>query len=164
MINLLFTLLTLAAGIFWGSTGVFVSKKNLTAIKAVFACFGMYFLLLICCLTGAICEERVNPNHWFKFMPLVTTCIILLYGIFLGILFSLKKDIKQEFKKENKTHWITVICSVALIKIPLVLWVIISAITEWNCWNSLVVSIIIGMTVTAVLWILLQFIRLLKFA
>lgn len=161
--NLIYTLLTLAAAILLGSAGVFLAKKKLSNISTTFAWFIMWFLLLICCLIGAICEEQVNGTHILTFLPWLTTGIILIYGIILGICISFIPEVRKELKKNKKIEWITLSCITVLTILPIILWGILMFFSSWNCWNDLCISIVLGITLASALWLCLNFAWILKY-
>lgn len=150
--NLLLTLLTLAGGIFIGSAGVFLSRKKMSNIQNVFAWFGLLILLFAVGTIGILCEEKVNTSHIFPFISEITTTIIIVYGIMLGIILLLSRDLKKEIEEGKKIQWLTIAASLGFTKLPLILWIILSA-SYFTCWNTLTIAIILGFTITTVLYI-----------
>lgn len=156
MMNLLLTLLTLAGGIFIGSAGVFLSRKKMSNIQNVFAWFGLLILLFAVGTIGILCEEKINFSRVFPFLSEITTAIIIVYGIILGIIISLRGDIEKEIKKGKKSDWQTILGGLGFAKFPLIIWIVL-CFAPLSCWNALAFAIMLGFTLTTVLYIVFGF-------
>jgi len=162
MMNFIFTLVTLAMGILFGSAGASLSKKRMSRAKTTFAWLGMLPLLCFCCIIAAWCEEHVNTNL-FNFIAWIPTVLILIYGTILGVYGSFIPELKKELKEVKKIEWITLACINILTILPAILWIIMGILSPWNCWNSLAIGVALSLTLTTALWIFFHFAWILKY-
>ena len=164
MINLVFTLLALAAGILLGSAGVFLFTKKLSDIQTVFAGLAMMLLLCIFSAFALWCEEMSgNPHSLVPWFDSISTAIILSFGIYLAIVFHSRKEIKKALKEWKKRDWIAVASATLLAKLPLIIWIVMSLLSDHTCWVALAVAIGISITTVIVFYVLLNFAWVLKY-
>ena len=164
MINLVFTLLALAAGVLLGSAGVFLFTKKLSDTQTVFAGLAMMLLLWICGAFALWCEEMSgNPHSLIPWFDIISTAMILLFGIYLAIVFHSRKEIKKELKEWKKRDWISIAAATLLAKLSLIIWIVMSLLSDHTCWASLVAAIGISLIAVTVFYISLNFTWVLKY-
>ena len=164
MINFIYTLLTLAAGILLGSAGVFLFTKKLSDIQTVFAGLGMMLLLCICGAFALWCEEMSgNPHSLIPWFDIISTAIILFFGVYLAMVLHSQAEIKKALKEWKKRDWISIAAATLLAKLPLIIWIVMSLLSDHTCWVALAVAIGISITTVTVFYFLLNFAWILKY-
>ncbi len=122
MINIIYTLLTIAAGMLLGVAGVFLSRKRMSPIKIVFSCLGMMFLLWGCGTIGILCQQKICHTDNLDWFDIIAVAVVILFGFIAGEFTALIPLIRQEIKQGEKLDWRIMIYSCALIVTPLALW------------------------------------------
>lgn len=163
MINFIYTLLTLAAGILLGSAGVFLLRKNLNRFLKT-----LLWIAVICPATVAgiafsiWCENQVHPHSLSSILSAIVAVAIYAYGIFLSITIHFRNEVKEALKDAKKIEWITAACTRLLQQLPTVLWVVL-LLDMWDCYSTMATAIGISIIALIVLWFLFHFAWWLKY-
>ena len=155
MMNLIFTLLTIAGGMLLGSAGVFLSRKRMSPIKIVFSGFGMMFLLCGCGIIGILCQQKICHTDNLDWFDIITVAIVILFGFIGGAFVALLPQIKKEIRQDKKLDWRVIIYACAFIITPLTMWgYALYHGSVFSTLNLLSVMVICGFTIISIIFII----------
>ena len=154
MINLIYTLLTIAAGMLLGVAGVFLSRKRMSPIKIVFSCLGMMFLLWGCGTIGILCQQKICHTNNLDWFDITAVAIVIFFGFTAGTFIALIPQIKQELKQGKKLIWRAITYPLAIIVTPLILWgYALNHGSVFSTLNLLSIMVIGGFAIIATIFI-----------
>ena len=164
MIELFYTLVALAIGMAFGAAGVFLATKKMSPTKRVCGWIAMVPAFFTTLMIVSWCEHQVHPRSFIAVFSYFSVAVVLLYSIFLGIMISLRKEIRKERKNVHKRSWINMACYQLLTTLPPIIWLILYVASlgdltipilgnmELSCWTALMLAITLGCVTAFPLW------------